>query len=209
MPRTRVKICGITDEPSAKAAIYAGADALGFVFAKSPRQVTRNKIKGVVRGLPAFVTPVAVFKDDATMIGECIDRLPIRHVQIDIEAFVESDLYESDITVIPVVRTGTDFMLDLLDPEPTEHTFEPCVVEGPRSGVGEKCDWSEVAKVASHYQIILAGGLTPDNVAEAIRTVRPYGVDVSSGVESSPGKKDPIKIRDFLQAVRDVDRELQ
>ncbi|HZW07168.1 MAG TPA: phosphoribosylanthranilate isomerase [Phycisphaerales bacterium] len=205
MPRTRVKICGINDYVGLDAAVEHGADAVGFVFAESPRQIDAVDAYRMIRYMPVWVSPIAVFNrpTDAELYEAC-QETGILCVQLDRGSIGVAK--DHDRVVIPVFRLGAS--LENLLPHFNELT---CVrlVEGMKSGAGETVDWSVAAQLASTRPTILAGGLTPDNVALAIRTVRPYGVDVSSGVESSPGKKDPIKIRDFLQAVRDVDRELQ
>lgn len=208
MPRTRVKICGITEPVSGQVALEQGADALGFVFAESPRQVTIKQAEAILDELPRPFEPVAVVRmilDDPFMDNFMGGKF--RTIQMDAENTWHRDEHFG-IFVWYVYRLGVPQSEQCLAERDTK-LKQPMLVEGPRSGQGVKCDWSAAASLACQHRVILAGGLTPDNVADAIRTVRPYGVDVSSGVESSLGKKDPIKIRDFLQAVRDVDRELQ
>lgn len=204
MHRVSVKICGITDQAGLTAAVEHGANAVGFVFTQSPRQIDPAAASALIKSLPVTTASVAVFRrpthDEVLRVSQ---DAGIRWVQVDND--VESQM-PTTLRVMPVFRIEKTIEQVL---HFFERTFKPCIVEGARSGVGEVIDWSLAAQLARKRPLILAGGLTPENVAEAIRTVRPCGVDVSSGVESSPGKKDPIKIRDFLQAVRDVDRELQ
>jgi len=209
MPRTRIKICGITESDPAIMALENGADALGFVLVESPRQVTVKRAEEILAELPRPFEPVGVLRhiDDDTLLDDyshsCFGVL-----QVEAEnPFWRDEHY--GMFLWRVFRLGTEGVAKALNESWVQRLKQPILIEGPRSGVGETCDWTEAAKIARQRRIILAGGLTPDNVADAIRTVRPYGVDVSSGVESTPGKKDPLKIRDFLQAVRDVDRELQ
>lgn len=205
MPRTRVKICGITDSATAETAVNCGADAIGLVFAESKRRVPLSGAASILRAVPAWVTPVAVLRRATkTEITHVSELTSIRTLQMDHDSELTAGAL--NLTFIPVFRLGDGSAID----PATFLAFDGVrLVEGLASGTGQTINWPAVAPFARQRRTILAGGLTPDNVAEAIRTVRPYGVDVSSGVESTPGKKDPIKIRDFLQAVRDVDRELQ
>ena len=209
MPRTRVKICGLTSDGDVDAAADAGADAIGFVFSESVRRITLDTADRLLGYVPAFLNTVAVF---STPDFDLLHLLTTRILpgfdcwQMNADAWEQASAVPRAPVVIPVFRWGVPGKWSVTNFDRGDTTP---LIEGPRSGSGEAIDWNAVAPVARGRRIILAGGLTPDNVAQAIRTVRPYGVDVSSGVESSPGKKDPIKIRDFLQAVRDVDRELQ
>jgi phosphoribosylanthranilate isomerase len=207
MPRTRVKICGLTTIADVDAAVHEGVDAIGLVFADSPRLVTPKQAVSITDDLPAFVSTVAVFKEASAYEIESVWKI-VRstYVQKNAGVTAPSSLDGAEPRVIHVHRFGPRSINQILSDSAAHDVL---LVEGERSGVGQTIDWPAVAPLTRQRRIILAGGLTPDNVAQAIRTVRPYGVDVSSGVESSPGRKDPIKIRDFLQAVRDVDRELQ
>lgn len=205
MPRTRVKICGIVTPDMAEIAVDCGADAIGLVFTESRRRVPLHGAEPILRAIPAWVTPVAVLRRATeTEIHEVSERTSISTLQMDHDSEMTAGML--DLAFIPVFRIGDGSLFDV---DPFLSFGGVRLVEGVSSGTGTRIDWHAVAPLARQRRTILAGGLTPDNVAEAIRTVRPYGVDVSSGVESSPGKKDPIKIRDFLQAVRDIDRELQ
>jgi phosphoribosylanthranilate isomerase len=206
--RTRVKICGLKTQEDVNAAVQAGADAVGFVFADSVRRVSFDAVEEIVSSTPAFVSTVAVFGPARhSDIRGVIDPALFDHIQLDAESYLDQNSGLSDMTyrLLPVVRAGSPLFAGM--PRALPMGLRAVVIEGPRSGAGATIDWPAVAPLARQRRIILAGGLTPNNVAEAIRTVRPYGVDVSSGVESSPGKKDPIKIRDFIQAVRAVERE--
>lgn len=210
MARTRIKICGITDEEGLFAAADAGADAVGFVFhPKSRRFIEPEEAFELVGMLPPFVASVALFVDAS------VDRFS------DMEELCPTDLSqlhgnESEQVVRdcgPKVIKAVKF-----DPATIERELarwdkidevDAILVDGSAGGAGETFDWNALAKVksATSKPLIIAGGLTPDNVAEAIRIVRPYGVDVSSGVESEPGEKDRTLIEKFCEAVRRADLE--
>jgi phosphoribosylanthranilate isomerase len=192
-----VKICGLTTVESVAAAAEAGADAAGFVFAESVRRVTPAAASALAGELPESMARVAVMKHPTA--GE------VRSMQ---EGFAPTflqteygDFGQIEITgacrPLPVLRAGA----------PLPARLPPMILfEGPRSGSGETTDWRQAARLARKTRLILAGGLDPDNVGEAIRQVRPYGVDVSSGVEAAPGRKDPKLISRFVEAVRAAER---
>lgn len=197
---TRVKICGITNLEDALAAVDAGADALGFVLApeakKRNRYIERNAALAIIEKLPPFITTVAVTVNESLMdlaglltYFDCVqlhgeeppEECPPPHVTI--KAF----------------RPGPGFALSDLSPYDVRAYLLDAYAGGDRGGTGRQGDW-EFARLAvgSGKPIILAGGLTPENVAEAVATVRPYAVDTSGGVESAPGKKDHDRIRAFI-----------
>jgi len=195
----RVKICGITNNEDALAAVESGADALGFVFAKSPRQVTKEQARYIIKGLPPFVSPVGVFVDEkADMIEEICGFCGIQTIQLHGN---ESPLYVNDLTGYKIIKAFRIKNEDDLKPLANykSHTFLlDSYVKGAMGGTGVTFNW-EIARQAHKYgTIILSGGLTPENVREAIRIVKPYAVDVSSGVESSPGKKDMLLMKHFI-----------
>jgi len=185
-----VKICGLSTEEHVGVAVDAGADALGFVFAESVRRIDPAHAARIATGIPAGVKRVAVMLHpsneewQAVLHGFAPDVL-----QSDAEDFADLDM-PHDVRRWPVCREGNRV---------TDTLF---LYEGAKSGQGEAVDWVRAAEVAKNGQMILAGGLNPDNVAEAIGAVRPYGVDVSSGVESAPGEKDSQKIREFISAAK-------
>ena len=186
-----VKICGIRDLAHAEVAVDAGADALGFVFAESPRRVTPGEANAATDGLPRGVKRVAVMRHPSKEEWqEVLETFHPDALQTDIEDFESLDIPDS-VFRWPVVR----------EPGNIEDLPEMFVYEGAESGTGETVDWSRAASVAEQGRMILAGGLAPDNIGTAIRKVRPWGVDVSSGVESEPGVKDAGKIREFIGAV--------
>lgn len=192
---TLVKICGLSDQEAVRAAVAAGADAVGFVFfEKSPRNITPEDAARLALDVPANVRRVAVMlHPDRVLWNEVSDVLRPDVLQTDIDDFSYLDVAES-IERWPVLREGS-----VPENGALPATF---VYEGARSGQGQMVDWSAAADIARRGQMILAGGLTTDNVAEAISKVAPYGVDVSSAVEFRPGEKDVAKIAAFVAAAK-------
>lgn len=188
-----VKICGLKHVAAVNVAVEAGAGAVGFVFAKSVRQVTARHAAFIAANVPENVLRVAVMMHPSADEWEEVQEIFCPDVlQTDAEDFPELDVPD-DITRWPVIREGA-----VAENGNVPDTF---VYEGKTSGQGETVDWRIAAGLAAHNRLILAGGLNQDNVAEAIRQVGPYGVDVSSAVESSPGEKDPDLIRAFIDIV--------
>lgn len=202
----RVKICGITNLEDALSAVEAGADALGFVFyAASPRHIFPEQATRIISQLPPFVQTVGLFvNEEATAVNEVAALCRLDLVQLHGD---ESADYCQQISrrVLKAFRVRSLTCLDpikdyrvagyLLD------TFSPSFY----GGTGTSFNWEIATEaVKRHQRIILAGGLTPDNVAEAIRQVGPYGVDVSSGVEAGPGKKDREKVREFIRNAKEA-----
>jgi phosphoribosylanthranilate isomerase len=188
-----IKICGLTTRDAVTAAVEAGVDAIGFVFAPSKRHVNVLQAMELTRGVPSSVLRIAVMQHPAqVLVDEVCALFKPDFLQTDYE-----DLPGLTVSVptLPVVRAG-HVVPSLL---PSRVLFE-----GPVSGAGETADWNRAAELAKQTQLILAGGLNPSNVAEAIARVRPFGVDVSSGVESAPGVKDVRKIAEFVRAVREA-----
>ncbi len=201
---TVVKICGITNAPDALAAAAAGADALGLMFYEgSPRHVTVKAAGEIVRQLPPFIIKVGVFvnaPEDAVMraIGEC--GLNILQFHGD-----ETPEYcgQFPVMTIKALRVRDGESLKALADYRTDAFLLDAYSPDRLGGTGEKFNWDlaiEAQKLGK--PIFLAGGLTPENVAEAVRRVRPYAVDVSSGVEESPGKKDHKKVAAFIKAAK-------
>jgi phosphoribosylanthranilate isomerase len=190
-----VKICGLTDGDAVQAAVDAGADAVGFVFYdKSPRNISPEKAASLAAHVPGNVLRIAVMlHPDATLWDEVSDALRPDVVQTDIGDFSYLRVAEG-ITKWPVLREGS-----VSEQEKLPATF---VYEGTKSGHGQTVDWGSAAAIARRGQMILAGGLTIDNVADAIVRVAPYGVDVSSAVESQPGKKDVELIAAFVTVAK-------
>lgn len=205
MQRVRVKICGITNEPDALAAIEAGADALGFVaHPASPRYIDPARAAIWVRHLPPFVAKVIVCvnpsPDDLSLWA---NAFPVDAWQFHGDETPELIRIAPAATRIRALRVSAPLTRDELLAWPVE-AFLLDTPTKDYGGSGKTFDWSlaSTIKEAAHRPIILAGGLDPTNVAAAIRAVRPYAVDCSSGVEEAPGKKDYAKLRDFIGACR-------
>jgi len=189
-----VKICGLTHVTSVDAAIAAGADALGFVFSDSERQVTPRHAAFIASRVPRNVLRVAVMRQPAVALWREVETIFCPDVlQTDASDFEYLDV-PPEVQRWPVVREGATAA--------ERGVADVFIYEGSSSGRGEKVDWQVAAGVAKTGRMILAGGLDADNVVEAVNTVMPWGVDVSSGVESAPGVKDADLIHAFVAAVR-------
>lgn len=189
-----VKICGMTTPDAVAAAVAAGADAVGFVFAPSPREVSAERALELSAGVPDGVLRVAVMHHPtAEHARHVLDVLAPDWLQTDAEDLDELGLPEG-CAVLPVYRNGR---------APAGPRYPSRLLfEGAKSGTGKTADWSEARTLARNTRLMLAGGLDPSNVGAAIDTVRPWGVDVSSGVERERGLKDPAKIEQFIARVR-------
>lgn len=189
-----VKICGLTTADAVAAAVDAGADALGFVFhSASPRNLLPAQAAALAAAVPAAVTTVAVtLHPPQSLVDEILKVFRPAAWQTDAADFAGLAL-PAGIAHWPVLRAGA------LAPQPMPGRV---LYEGPHSGAGVVADWTDAARLARRTQLILGGGLNPGNVAAAIRAVQPFGVDVSSGVEAAPGRKDPARIHDFVTAAR-------
>jgi phosphoribosylanthranilate isomerase len=187
-----IKLCGMTDARAVAAALEAGADAIGFVFAESVRQV--DPAQAFELALPARGRAICV----------AVTRHPEAQLLRSIFEVFRPDVWQSDfqdmagvslppgVTTLPVLRDATL----------AARTTGRLLFEGPRSGTGRTADWAAATDLAAQRELLLAGGLSPGNVEEAIARVRPFGVDVSSGVEERPGRKDPARIADFVARAR-------
>ncbi|MDQ7801758.1 MAG: phosphoribosylanthranilate isomerase [Armatimonadota bacterium] len=204
---TRVKICGICTEAAALAAAEAGADAVGFVFYPgSSRYVSPERAAQLSRLLPPFVVRVGVFVNAPVAVVERIsDQVGLDLVQLHGDEPPEV-CARAPRRVIKAVRVEGTEALRRAAEYPACAVLLDAYVPGRYGGTGRPFDWSLLCQI--DRPVILSGGLTPENVAEAVRRVRPYAVDVSSGVETD-GEKDPRRIEAFVRAVREVDRELQ
>ena len=195
-----VKICGLKNADDVAAAVLAGADAVGFVFAESVRQVTPRQASEACEAAPPDIRRVAVMLHPSNEAWlDVLDVFEPDVLQTDIEDFAGLEVPDS-IQRWPVVREAAGVADDALPA-----TF---VYEGQVSGAGQKVDFERAADVAQKGRMILAGGLDADCVAQAIEIVQPFGVDVSSGVESAPGVKDPRRIQQFVNAARAVEKSL-
>jgi len=204
---TRIKVCGITNWEDAQAAVEFGANALGFIFAESPRRMRPDDARRIVERLPPFVATVAVFVDEELeAIRNCMDQTCCTAVQLHGQ---EPPFYIEALrnwTIVKAIRVRSAADIDGLVPYGEANAFLlDTYVPGKPGGTGVPFDWKMLSAVRFKKPVILAGGLTPDNLAAALTTVRPYGVDVVSGVETKPGKKDREKMRRFIQIVRAFD----
>ncbi|MDO8586567.1 MAG: phosphoribosylanthranilate isomerase [Armatimonadota bacterium] len=206
---TRVKICGITSIEDAIAAVECGADAVGFVFAPSPRRVDAATAKRIADALPPFVSRVGVFVNADPGALQTATDCGLDTAQLHGE---QSDLFAQCLApymrIIRVLRVKDQDSLAALKTYPAADAYLlDTFSKEAMGGTGKRFDW-ELALKAKEYgkPLILSGGVTPENVGEAVALVRPYAVDVSSGVESSPGKKDHNKIKEFIENVRKADQ---
>ena len=198
-----VKICGITRLDDAEAAVDAGADALGFVFWRdSPRFIDPYRVRAIARRLPPFISAVGVFVNQPVeYVAGVASLVPLNAVQLHGDEPV-AEVNSVGRPVIKALTLDVASQPHLLSSWPARVTILLDVHDPVRrGGTGRSIDWTAAAAIAAQRRIMLAGGLTPDNVAEAIDRVRPFGIDVSSGVERSPGVKDHARIRALCRAV--------
>jgi len=195
-----VKICGLRSESDVNVAVDAGADAVGFVFAKSVRQVTAQEAVAATANMRNDIRKVAVMRHPSNdEWQEVLLEFRPDVLQTDIEDF---ELLEVPDTVLclPVIREGS--------PALERNLPDVFLYEGGRSGQGETVDWQKAGEVALRGRMVLAGGLSAENLSEAIAIVCPFGVDVSSTVESEPGVKSPELIREFIDVARVAEQQL-
>ena len=202
-PMVKIKICGMTNTNDALAAVDAGADALGFVFYReSVRAVSRKTAAAIIARLPTSITPVGVFVDeDPDVVRDTMSECGLRIAQLHGS---ESANYCSSLgrSVIKAVRLRNSSDLEAMAEYEVGAILLDAFVPGVAGGTGTCLDLQLVSPIDRRHRIILAGGLTAENVGEAIRRLRPEGVDVSSGVELSPGRKDHAKLTAFVAAAR-------
>lgn len=198
----RVKICGITNVDDARHAAACGADAVGLVFfAKSPRCVEPEQARQIVAALPPLVAAVGLFVNETSArIREIATFCGLSALQLHGDERPQACLLPP-WRVIKALRVRDGSSLTGLESWPVSALLLDAWQEGSYGGTGHRFDWS-LAVNAAGPPIILAGGLTPDNVAEAVRTVRPWAVDVSSGVEATPGRKDPAQVAAFIRKAK-------
>ncbi|MEW6129722.1 MAG: phosphoribosylanthranilate isomerase [Acidobacteriota bacterium] len=204
MSKVRVKICGIRTFVEASAAVEQGADALGFNFwTKSPRYLAPDEARKIIHRLPPFVSCVGVFvNESAVRINQIVEQTGINAVQLHGDETPEfiGDLLP--VKIIKAFRVGEDFDINVLTRFSASAFLLDAKVKGEYGGTGMRFDWRIAIEAQKIAPIILAGGLTSANVSEAIQFVRPFAVDVCSGVEAEPGRKDLQKLREFLNKVR-------
>ncbi|MDD5351382.1 MAG: phosphoribosylanthranilate isomerase [Chthoniobacteraceae bacterium] len=208
IPKVRIKICGITNPGDAEAAIEAGADALGFNgFPGSKRFLDLRAASGWIAQLPPFVTRVAVLVNPAEQEVRAVAALPgIDRLQFHGHETPEFCAPFAGGGFVKALAAKDREALELASRYATRSILLDAFVPGAFGGTGKVIDWALAAAFVREHpflRVILSGGLTPENAAEAVRAVRPYAVDVASGVESHPCKKDPSRMRDFIAAVRE------
>src|SRR5688500_12293730 len=204
-----VKLCGVTNEDDALLAVAMGADALGFVFAPSPRQVHPEVVRDILKRLPHDTLTIGVFRNETPeRVVEIVSRTGLKGCQLH-GGETEEDLR--------LVRLRVPFVIQALpagDPRLAGAGVGPdaadvVLIDSPQPGSGAVFDWSLAEGAPDGVRLLLAGGLDPDNVAQAIRKVRPWGVDSASGTEASPGKKDATKVRLFVARAREAGKSLE
>ena len=205
---TRVKICGVTRPEDAELAVELGAAALGFNFyAPSPRYITPASAREITRRLPPFVTSVGVFADepDTDRILSAAREAGVNAVQVRGPRLPDLGRLLEQCPLIVAVSVHAHFQAAELGALKAStyllDGFDPQLL----GGTGKTFDWNVAREAGRYDRIILAGGLAPENVGQAIRAARPFAVDVASGVESSPGVKDPGKLRAFFSAVKEIE----
>ncbi len=206
--RTRVKICGITRPQDAQEAVLLGADALGLVFyAPSPRAVTIEQASEIVAELPPFVTVVGLFVDEERdRIAEVISKVQIDLLQFHGEETPDACIGHNRPYIKAVrMRDGVDLMAEMYRYPHAQGLLLDTYRKGIPGGTGDTFDWNQIP-VEIRGSITLAGGLNPENIEQAIRSVQPYAVDVSGGVESGKGIKDRDKIAAFMRGVERANR---
>lgn len=211
--RTRIKVCGITNADDAIAAINLGVDAIGFIFAESsPRYISPEDAKEIVADLPPFIHIVGVFVDkDPVEIEEIIDYCGLTHVQLhgseDAEYCAKLAQNANPCMLIKAIRVGSSSKAEDFAPyqDIVKGFLLDTFVEGQEGGTGKTFDWAMIESLDLKLPVILAGGLTPENISDAIRAVRPFAVDVNSGVEREPGRKNIDKLEALVKQVISTD----
>lgn len=203
---TKIKVCGNTRREDVALALELGVELLGFIFTRSPRQVEIDDVRAMTAGIPSSVERVGVFIDEPSgAIATAIERCGLTAVQI--YRPLTDDDRRIGVTLLPALRVRDGASLDADGFHPSDHplldTYRP---DRDGGGSGQIWDWGVAASLARRYPIVVSGGLTAANVGTAIARLRPWGVDVCSGVEAEPGKKDPDKLRAFVKAVRRADQ---
>lgn len=195
-----VKICGVTTEEDALLAVAMGADAVGFIFAPSTRQVTAGVVSDIVKRLPNDVTTIGVFRDESPeRVVETVHRAGLRGAQLSGHETREATWWIGERLpfVIKAFSAGDRGVSDA-----TRYRASAIMLDSPSPGSGKVFDWRMAESVPHGSRLIVAGGLDAENVGAAIESMHPWGVDVGTGVEESPGKKDPRKLRAFIANAR-------
>jgi phosphoribosylanthranilate isomerase len=204
-----VKICGVTNEDDALLAVAMGADAVGFVFAPSPRQVHPEVVRDILKRLPHDTLTIGVFRNETPeRVIDIVSRTGLKGAQLHGGETAED---------LRLVRLRVPFVIQALPAGDARlagaglgpEAADVVLVDSPTPGSGEVFDWSLAEGAPDGVRVLLAGGLNPDNVEAAIRKVRPWGVDSASGTEASPGKKDATKVRLFVARAREAAKALE
>jgi len=204
---TRIKICGNAEAAGCELAVRLGVDLLGFVFAPSPRQVTPEQARNLIAGLPETVEKVGVFvHEPVELINRLVDECGITTVQLHARRPAE-EVVRIAAPVIPVYLLRTRADAAGIAEAPGQRLLLDAPGEGSVGGTGKTFDWTLAEEVVQRYPTLVSGGLRPENVGGAVRMLRPYGVDVASGVEAAPGIKDLARLQWFVQVVRAADEE--
>ena len=195
-----IKICGITTADDALLATALGADAVGFIMAPSTRQIVPPRVEEIVRRLPPDVLTVGVFRDEAPgRVIEIVNRCGLKAAQLSgRESMEDTRLIRESVPAVIKAFPGGSPSLSVAD----RYGADIVMVDSDTPGSGQVFDWSLAEGAPGGIRLLMAGGLTPENVATAIAKVRPWGVDVATGVEMSPGRKDPARLRAFINAAR-------
>ena len=199
-----VKVCGTTSEEDALLAVAMGADAVGFIFAPSPRQIAPALAGDIAKRLPPEVLTVGVFRDQSPQrVVEIMEQTGLRAAQLHGRETPEQSIWvrRRVRTTIKVFSAGDPAVSDA-----ASYGADVLMLDAATPGSGQVFDWRLAEGVPPGQRLLLAGGLGPDNVAEAIAQVHPWGVDAASGLEREPGKKDPRKLRAFIAAAKDAAR---
>jgi phosphoribosylanthranilate isomerase len=195
-----VKICGITSEEDALLAVAMGADAVGFVFAPSSRQMQPIQAYDIVRRLPPDVLTVGVFRDELPQrVVDIVHQVGLKAAQLHgHESPADTAFVRERVRWVLKAFPAGSAALDRVH----DYCADAVLIDSATPGSGQVFDWALADGAPLDRRVVLAGGLTPDNVADAIRRVNPWGVDVSTGVESAPGRKDARKLKDFIERAR-------
>jgi len=206
--KVHIKICGFTTVDGIRAAIDAGVDSIGLVLDPSPRQLTLDTAIDLAAHIPKHIQTVAVCgRPPQIQVQEIWTRLQPDWIQLMADALPDPAL---SLPVIPAFEDGDDLLERVKSYVEDSAQAQPLVLaDGPKPGSGIVADWGRVESICSTTRLMVAGGLNAQNVGDAIARLRPWGVDVSSGVEQTPGIKSPDKIRDFVAAVRNAERLLE
>jgi len=195
-----VKICGITNENDALLSVALGADAVGFIFAPSVRQVSKEQVKDIVRQLPSEVVTIGVVVNERPeSVVRIVHEIGLTGAQLHgSEGPNGVEYVASRIPIVLKGFSGEEPSMERI----SQYQVSAVLMDSSTPGSGRAFDWSSIMGLSYKVRLILAGGLRPENVEEAVRMVKPFGVDVSTGVEAKPGKKDPAKLRAFISRSR-------